>query len=49
MKFVDGRHLDHLHFCFLLAGHTKFGPDCLFSLVANEYNRKDVFTPEDLH
>ena len=49
MEFVEGRHLDHLRFCFLLAGHTKFSPDRLFSLVANAYNREDVFTPEDLH
>ena len=49
MQFVEGRHMDHLRFCFLLAGHTKFGPDRLFSLVANEYNREDVFTPKDVH
>lgn len=49
MEFVEGHQLDHLRFCFLLAGHTKFSPDRLFSLVANEYNREDVFIPEDLH
>ena len=28
---------------FLLAGHTKFSPDLLFSKVAKSYNRSDVF------
>jgi hypothetical protein len=48
MEFVERHQLDHLRFCFLLAGHTKFSPDRLFSLIANEYNREDVFKPEDL-
>ena len=49
MEVVEQRLLDHIHFCFMPAGHTKFSPDRLFSLVASEYNRTDVFTPHDLH
>jgi hypothetical protein len=48
MEVVEGDQLDHFRFCFLLAGHTKFAPDRLFSLVANEYKREDTFTAEEL-
>ena len=48
MEVVGHRKEDHIRFCFLVAGHTKFAPDCLFSLVANQYNREDVFTAEEL-
>ena len=34
-------------FCFL-AGHTTFALDCLFALLANAYNRADVFIVEEL-
>ena len=48
MELVESHRLDHIHFCFLLVGHTKFNPDRLFSLVANHYNHEDVFKAEDL-
>ena len=48
MKVVEQHKLDHIRFCFLVAGHTKFAPDCLFALIANAYNRADVFTAEEL-
>ena len=48
MEVVEQRKLDHLRFCFLVAGHTKFAPDRLFALVANAYNRADVFTVDEL-
>ena len=48
MEVVGNRKVDHIRFCFLVAGHTKFAPDRLFSLVANQYNREDVFTAEEL-
>ena len=32
----------------MIAGHTKFSPDRLFSQVVNSYNRKDVFTISEL-
>jgi hypothetical protein len=48
MELVQKHTLDHCRFCFLLAGHTKFSPDRLFTLTGNEYNRSDVFTAEEL-
>ena len=33
---------------FLIAGHTKFSPDLLFSKIAQTYNRSDVFTTVEL-
>lgn len=48
MEVVSGHTLDHIRFCFLVAGHTKFAPDRLFSSVANQYNREDVFTADEL-
>ena len=47
MEVVEQRKLDHLCFCFLVAD-TKFAPDHLFALVANAYNRADVFTADEL-
>ena len=32
-----------LRISFLIAGHTKFNPDLLFSRIAKTYNRCDVF------
>ncbi len=37
-----------LRISFLIAGHTKFTPDLLFSKVAQTYNRNDVFNTEEL-
>ena len=48
MELVGNHTLDHLHFCFLVAGHTKFSPDRLFALAGNTYNRSDVFNEEEL-
>ena len=45
---VDSRKLDNICFCFLVAGHTKFAPDCLFALTAKAYNKADVFNIEEL-
>ena len=42
MEVVTQHKLDHLRFCFVVAGHTKFAPDRLFTLVSNAYNRADV-------
>lgn len=33
---------------FLIAGHTKFSPDLLFSKIAKSYNSRDVFTTIEL-
>ena len=48
MELVECHLLDHIHLCFLVAGHSKLIPDHLFALVANDYNGEDVFTAEDL-
>ena len=48
MELVDMHTLDHCRFCFLVAGHTKFAPDRLFSLTGNAYNKADVFRVEEL-
>ena len=32
----------------MIAGHTKFSPDLLFSKIAQTYNRSDVFNTEEL-
>ena len=40
--------LRFLRISFLLAGHTKFSPDLLFSKVAKAYNRSDVFNTSEL-
>ena len=48
MEMVEQGALDYLHFCFMVAGHTKFAPDLLFAQVSNSYNRQDVFTIAEL-
>ena len=45
---IQQGHLSFLRISFLLAGHTKFSPDLLFSKVAQSYNRSDVFNTEEL-
>ena len=47
-EMVQQKRVDFLHLSFLLAGHTKFSPDLLFSNIAQSYNRADVFTTEEL-
>ena len=37
-----------LSFIFLIAGHTKFSPDLLFSRISQTYNMSDVFNTEEL-
>lgn len=42
---------DVLHFIpisFLIAGHTKFSPDLLFSKIAQSYNQSDVINTDDI-
>ena len=48
MEMVKNLKLDYIRFCFLVAGHTKFAPDRVFALIANAYNREDVFTAAEL-
>ena len=44
-----GNHFRNLfRISFLIAGHTKFNPDLLFSRIAKTYNRCDVFSTIEL-
>lgn len=45
---VQQCNLSVLRISFLVAGHTKFAPDLLFSTISQSYNRSDVFTTEEL-
>ena len=38
-----------IHFCFSVAGHTKFAPDRLFASCSQSYNTADVFNTEELN
>ena len=48
MEMVSGSEVDHVHISFMVAGHTKFAPDRLFSVVGSAYKREDVFTITDV-
>lgn len=48
MEMVNNRKADHIRICFLIAGHTKFAPDRLFSAIGSKYKSEDVFTIDDL-
>lgn len=45
---VQQNKLSFVRISFLVARHTKFSPDLLFSTVSQSYNRSDVFTTEEL-
>ena len=47
-EMIQQDRLRFLRISFLLAGHTKFSPDLLFSKVAKAYNRSDVFNTTEL-
>ena len=47
-EMVLNKRVDFLRLSFLIAGHTKFAPDALFSKIARSYNRSDIFTTEEL-
>ena len=37
-----------IHFCFLVAGHTKFAPDRLFASCTKSYNGSDIINIVEL-
>ena len=37
MEVVSREEVDHIHISFMIAGHTKFTPDCLFSQIGCAY------------
>ena len=48
LEMVQQQKIDFIRILFLVAGHTKFSPDLLFSKIAKTYNQSDVFTTEEL-
>ena len=48
MEIVQQGIVDFLRISFMIAGHTKFTVDQLFSQTAKAYNESDVFTTEEL-
>lgn len=48
MEMVGSRFAEHIHISFMVAGHTKFAPDRLFSITGCAYKTADVFCTEDL-
>ena len=47
-EMIQEEKLSFLRVSFLLAGHTEFSPDLLFSKIAQTYKRSDVFSTEEL-
>ena len=47
-KVIQQDKLNFLRVSFLIAGHTKFSPDLLFSKIAQSYNKSDVFNTNKL-
>ena len=45
---ISSSNIDHIHVSFMVAGHTKFAPDRLFSAVAHTYNTSDLFNISEL-
>ena len=48
MELVQQQILDYVRVSSMIAGHTNFGPDKLFSKVTTTYARSDVFTTQEL-
>ena len=48
MELVQHQVLDYIRISFLIADHTKFVPDCVFSKVAKTYSCSDVFNIAEL-
>jgi len=49
MELVSSGRVDYIRVSFMLAGHTKFAPDRLFSAIGSAYKAADVFTINDLN
>ena len=45
---VQHKKLNFVRISFLIAGHTKFEPDLLFSKVSQSFSRSDTFTVQEL-
>ena len=49
MELVSSGRVDYIRVSFMVAGHTKFAPDRLFSAIGSAYKAADVFTINDLN
>ncbi len=47
-EMIQQGKLNFIRISFMVAGHTKFSPDLLFSAISQTYNRNDVFTTDEL-
>ena len=48
LEMVQQNVLDLVRVSFMIAGHTKFDPDLLFSKIAQSFNHSDVFSTTGL-
>ena len=48
MEMVSSGEVDRIHISFMVAGHTEFAPDRLFSVVGSAYEREYTFTIHEL-
>ena len=48
METIQQKYLDYLRFSFLVAGHTKFDVDRVFSITSKAFNSSDVFNTSEL-
>ena len=48
MEMIQQGIIDYLRISFLIAGHTKFDVDRVFSVTAKAYNASDVFNTQEL-
>ena len=48
MEIIQQKCVDYLRFSFLVAGHTKFDVDRVFSVTAKAFNSSDVFNTTEL-
>jgi len=48
LEMVQHGILDTIRAPFLITGHTKFAPDRVFAIIANSYNKSDVFNCQEL-
>ena len=47
-EMVQQGKFDFIRISFLIAGHTKFVPDLLFSKVSQSFSKSDIFTTTEL-
>jgi hypothetical protein len=48
LEMVQYKKFDFVRISFMIAGHTKFAPDLLFSKVSKSYSVSDIFTTSEL-